>query len=529
VAPLPLTEEPPKAAPSIDSGSYNWHPAVHEEHFEETLYFVLVRLHEPLHRPVAEQTRELLSGAGIKYACAYPLFGSWDALVRVWLTSASYKRFIRVLQDSVEHKSAEHNIEDYRGFSTSEIRYFWSDTNGENLLAPDKDVKTAMASNNADIDRIAERPSSTDPEVLAMCKRLADEELMFSRPPMPPGGVKFYTCLERASVYVSPQREVERILEAMRATAVGESRIPMIDRSSLYCGDGSLAAYLVRSVADGFDDVLALAESFDRHLKETGLRPMTLLVANPDAVYESDSANNHRHFNPNDNRTVELLELQHDVIAGISAGERTELNSLVVQACELTKSEDTLQQVLLRILKATALNDHEEFRASLAFLLNFEPEFKKRLVREFFEVFGEQWLVEIRRLCEESERHQGHAQKEMSKDLRKWTLGTYRNTARAVSALNPRFRGRMVKELGEDWHVTVSDLLSLRNDLSHGRVHEIHQLNAFRETIALEDQEPEELASYLRRIMNAAVFWWKSRTPEAEQAETHEARKESLQ
>jgi hypothetical protein len=508
--PLPLAEVQPQAMSPRDSGAYNWHPAVHEEHFDEALYFVLVRLHEPLHQPVAEQIRKLLAGAGIEYACAYPLFGWWDALVRVWLTPTSYKRFIRALHDAVKHKSAEHNIEDYRGFATSEIRYFWSDVEG-NLLAPGKEVRTAMASNKADIDRVASKPSSDDPDILSLCERLVGEGLMFSRPPMPPGGVKFYTCLERTSTYMSPQREVERIQDAMRATAVGEEEVSMIDRSSLYCGDGTLAAYMVRSVADSFDDVLTLAESFDRHLKETGLRPMTLLVANPDAVYESDSPNNHPHFNADDNQTIELLDLQRYVIAGMPAAERTELNALAVEACELTKTEDALRQVLLRILKATALNDHDEFRSALAFLLNFEPEFKKRLVREFFETFGEQWLVEIRNLCLASEEHRAHAQREMSRDLRKWTLGTFRITARAVSSLNPQFRGRMVKELGEDWDQAAGDLLKLRNDLSHGRVHEIDQLNEYRKEITLEDQEPEELASYLRRVMKAAVFWWKSR------------------
>jgi hypothetical protein len=512
--PLPATNSEPQAIGATSSGNYNWHPAVHEEHFDEALYFIIIRLHEPLHRPVADQIRELLKGAGIKYACAYPLFGYWDALVRVWLTPASYKRFVRVLRESAK-RSNKHNIEDYRGFSASEIHYFWSETEG-NLLVPGKEIMTAITSNNSDIDLVAEKPSSSEPQILEVCERLVDEGLMFNRPPMPLGGVKFYTCLERSSVYISPQREVERILEAMRATPVGVDEIPMIDRSSLYCGDGSLAAYMVRSVADSFDDVLNLAESLDRHLKDTGLRPMTLLVANPDAVYESDSANNHRHFNPSDNRTVELLDLQHDVVAMMPAAERTELNGMVVQACELAKSEDILRELLLRILKATALNDQDEFRASIGFLLNFEPEFKKRLIREFSEAFGEQWLKVIRDLCAGDPSYRDHAQKEMAKDLRKWTLGTYRTTARALSSLNPKFRGWIVQQLGEDWDESIGDLLALRNDLSHGRVHEIHQLNAYRDEIALEDQEPEELASYLKRIMNAAVFWWKTRLPSEE-------------
>jgi hypothetical protein len=111
---------------------YNWHPAVHSVHFGETLYFVMIRLREPLHTPVATQIKHLLQTARIQYACSYPLFGWWDALVRVWLTPASYSRFARVLENSVNH-----NVANFRGFTTTNIRYLWSDST-KDLLTPTK-------------------------------------------------------------------------------------------------------------------------------------------------------------------------------------------------------------------------------------------------------------------------------------------------------------------------------------------------------------------------------------------------------
>jgi hypothetical protein len=473
---------------------YNWHPAVHSRHFDETLAFVMIRLHEPLHRPVADQIGDVLQAADIKHACAYPLFGPWDALVRAWLTEPSYLRFLQVLQDSVDHRSS-HNIDEYRGFTASEIRYFWHGTNVD-LLAPTRKIKTAITSNTAAIEEVAGNPDSPD---LAVWGLLKEEGLLFPRPAMPEGGVKFYTCLERTSDKMAPRQEVEAIMEAMAASPIESSRIPMIERSSLYCGSGPLADYMVRSVADDFDDVLALAVSFDQHLAKTGLRPMTLLVANPGAVSESDHVNDRGHFSPTDRSTCELLDLEEETFGEIA--DRQELNALVVQACELAEKDEELRRLQLQILRASALDDQGQFQSSLSYLLNFEAVFKQRLIREFSEVFGADWLQTIRNMCASSKAYKEHADTEMAKNLSEWTLGTFLVTARATVKLHPPFRGWLATQLGDDWDAAAEDLIKLRNDLAHGRVYEMTSLDSY---------EPDRVA-YLQRTMKATVFWWRTR------------------
>jgi|GEM_PF-2652122 len=474
--------------------AYNWHPAVHSRHYEETLCFVMIRLHEPLHRPVADQVQDVLKAAEIKHACAYPLFGPWDALVRAWLTEPSYLRLLQILQDSVDLKS-DHNIDEFRGFTASEIRYFWNGSDS-NLLAPNKAIRTAITSNIGAIERVAENPDSPD---FGTWTQLQEEGLLFPRPSMPEGGVKFYTCLERTSDKLAPKKEVEAIMEAMASSPIDSSGIPMIERSTLYCGSGPLADYLVRSVADDFDDILALAVSFDRHLARTGLRPMTLLVANPGAVSESDHINDRRHFTPTDRSTCELLELEEELFGEIT--HRQELNALVVEACELAEKDEHLRGIHLRILRATALNDQDELQSSLSYLLNFEPVFKKRLIREFFEVFGEDWLTQIRDICASSDDYKEHATTEMSKNLLGWSLGTFLVTARAIAKLHPGFRGRLATQLGDNWDAGTEDLVELRNDLAHGRVYEMSSLDSY----------DADRVDYLQRTMKAAVFWWRIR------------------
>jgi hypothetical protein len=480
--------------------AYNWHPAVHAEHFDETLYYVLIRLQEPLHRPVAQQIRDLLDIAGVKYACAYPLFGWADALLRVWLTPHSYERFIEILDDS----TTEHNVEKYKGFTTTQIRYMWHQGD-VNLLASSKEIQTAIAANTADIEKVVSEPELTENEEW---RRLRDAGLLFPRPTVSEGGVKFYTCLTRTTDSISPKQEMEAIELAMESTPAGKSGVPMSERASLYCGAGSLATYMVRCVADSFDDILALAESFDIHLKTTNLRPETLLVANPSAVYESDYVNDPLHLSHNDTNTARRLDLPPEVFAKLHAQYRHQLSELVVEACEITKDDQSQRELVLEILRTSALDDRKGFPASLSFLLEYEPGFTEFLKRELGRRFGPPWLDVIRQMCAESENWNEHASNEMSKKLTEWTLGTWATTASAIAGLDREFRGRLDTVLDPDWDDELQSLKELRNDLSHGRVHVLPRYDVY----------GPAMTEYLRRAISAAVF--AKKTPHDERTTT---------
>lgn len=471
------------------STPYNWHPAVHDRRFGETLYFVMIRLKEPLHRPVAEQVRDLLKAADVQYACSYPLFGWWDALLRVWLAPPAYRRFLRTLEDEKEH-----NVADVRGFATSSIHYLWRNSK-KDMLSPEKKIKAAIAGHMSEIETLAQAPDETDTPIWAELKGAG---LIFERPPTPEGGVKFYTSLERTADDHSVNAEIDAILNAMNATVLGSTGVRMTKRSTLYCGAGSLADYLVRCVADSYDDVLALAESFDKHLKETRLRPMTLLVANPSASFESDHINNTLHLSLDDSNAAELLGESPKVIAKLQSQDRELLTRLIFEAFELANGDDQLTEMLVSMLRATAQNDHAAFQVSLSFLLDFEPYFKQRLRREFSDIYGPNWfptLIETFK-SDPKAKWQKHA-REIQKKLDKWTLANFILTALGASARDPKFRGRMASQLGGDWKQEVDDLIELRNDLAHGRVHEYKRVDVY----------DQKLVEFLQRVMRAAVFW----------------------
>jgi hypothetical protein len=283
----------------------------------------------------------------------------------------------------------------------------------------------------------------------------------------------------------------------MKSTHMGRTNISMAERSTLYCGAGTLANYLVRCVADSYDDVLALAESFDKHLRETHLRPMTLLVANPGASRESDNVNDTLHLTTLDSNLAEMLGLDKpEALAKLPTEQRHQLHQLSTTACELSGDDDIVEEMLLRMLRATAENDRSEFQASLSFLLDFEPIFKVALIRAFAKILGNNWLPTLKAYCKSKPKWRKHAEKMLMK-LNEWTLGTFIFTARAAEDMEPKFRGWLEHRLGEDWNSKVDTLVELRNDLAHGRVHSLEPLDVY----------DEPLKSFLPRAMDSAVFW----------------------
>jgi hypothetical protein len=467
--------------------SYNWHPAVHDLCFEEKLYFVMIRLKEPLHRPVAEQVSDLLKAADVQHACAYPLFGWWDALIRVWLAPPAWRRLGAEIKDKPAH-----NVADVQVFTTSSIHYLWRG-NKKDALSPEKKIKTAIAGHKEDIETLAQVPDRTDTEVWATLEK---NGLIFKRPPTREGGVKFYTSLERTGGDHSVETETDAIFKAMNSTVLGTTGSRMAKQATLYCGAGNLSDYLVRCVAENYDDVLALAEAFDKHLRKTRLRPMTLLVANPGASFESDHVNNILHLSQDHANAADLLGLSPKVIANLQPADRQAITKLTFKAFELSNEDQPLRDMLIALLQATALNDHAALQSSLSFLLAFEPYFKKRLTREFNDIFGPHWYPMLLKLFGGESQWKKHAE-EIAKDLDTWTLANFILTAIAASELNLGFRGSINGQLGSGWKAEADALKNLRNDLAHGRVHEFPRLDVY-------DQKLIEFLSY---AINAAVFW----------------------
>jgi hypothetical protein len=476
--------------PDLEIG-FNWHPAVHTQHFGETLYFVMIRFREPLHRPVARQLRDLLAAVEIEYACEYPLFGYWDALVRVWLGQSSYRRLVRTLREKKRN-----NIADVRGFTVVEIDYLRLSKRDDPLSADQDNLLATITTYAAAIDRLSESPDRPD---IDEYQKMCEEGLLFDCPPPPDQSVKFYTALTRTSDEASPERDINAILRAMDATIIPTSNVRMTDRATLYLGSGELADYLIRCVADRYSDVLALVEAFDIHIKETNLRPMTLLVASS-SPRESDNANDRLHLTLDDANAAELLGFDNpSILAKLKDDHRHEFRHLIKTACELSDTDDELRNKLLRALRATLENQSADLEQELIFLHRFEPKFNKAIEDSLIYVFDDDWRVKVKDMCLKDKRWHKHAAEieRLETSNAKWTIGTYLTTATAVSESDPGFQGLLEKRFQSDnWEKETRALLDLRNKFSHGDVSLFERLDFY----------DGKMVKFLVSVINAGVL-----------------------
>jgi hypothetical protein len=285
-------------AKHLDTSQYNWLPAVHDRHCDEELQFLLIKLRDARHVPVVQQIRQFLEIAEVQFACEYTLFGPWDALVRVWLKHSSGLRLAEALEDKEQY-----NIAEARPFAVTKLYYLWH--SDADLLATDPDARRLVARHSKHIDAVTASPEDPPPKEW---KELAADGLVFRRPSSRPGAVKFYTALNRTSERLTKKGEIRAIKRALDSTIIPGANLPMSARASLYGGNGELAAYLVRCVADTYADVLPIVEQFDIELDETGLRPVTYLVANT-KPRELDHPNEPRNAHPAEADTAELLDM----------------------------------------------------------------------------------------------------------------------------------------------------------------------------------------------------------------------------
>jgi hypothetical protein len=450
---------------------YNWHPAVHTR-YGEKLYFFLIRLDKPARGPVADQIRRLLALADLRWACEYAVFGYWDALIRVWLNPTSQHRLVHYVL-----ASSDSNIADVRYFEATEIRHLWRGTD-ENLLVHDHAL-AAVVDDHDDAIRLANDALADPDPHLVDTLTSTQPPLLFARPATSEGAVKFYVSLQRTEGDISPDSEAKAVLEAVEESGLGP-------RSSVYTGIGTLAQYLVRCVADTYADVLHWTASLDNSLKGSGLRPMTLLIANTNAR-ESDSINAFEGLSHEDEHVLELLNLPagSPELLKLTPDQRTAFRGLISATTDIAGGDLALREQLRGLLKACLLDDRTTVGASIATLLEFEwllGEYLK--LRVWPEVYSNNWRVELGQLFDDTEDAsesgiKSKRYKEMLERPDSWTLGPIVHLAIDSAELDARIAARITHQLGQGWQGRLRKLLDVRNYLAHGGLRKVDSLYDF--------------------------------------------------
>jgi hypothetical protein len=450
----------------VSVSAFNWHPAVHTNSYREQLYFFLVRFREPHYTPVASQLRRILMAAGVAHACEYTIFGYWDGLIRAWLTPGSHNR-LRGLIDAPES-----NIDECRTLTATSLYYLWHSE--EDLLKGSRDLLGSLARFERQISEVVASEASADAVVV---NELKGAELVFFRPAAPAGSVKFYLVLERAGEPMTRRKQISLVLKALNAAK-------MTARASLYVGEGDLAVYMVRCVADSYQDVLAWTAALDAHLADTKLRAMTLLVANADAL-ESDHVNDPAVISQAAETTLQLLGLEGNehqeraLLGALEAEDQMAFGQIVQRAYERALPGTDLQERLTAILCASIRDDRAAFKASLAFLVDIEYYLGTYLVRAWSDVFGRNWLRIVCDQLQTGDKNACRAAAEMEKPLAEWTLGPYAYGAQETARINEMFASRLNRQMGPDWRKRLKSLHTLRNDFSHGRLARLEWLRDY--------------------------------------------------
>ena len=452
----PLVLDPARAG-------YNWHPAVHSE-YEESLYFILIRLREPLHRPVADQIRGILDVADVHFACEYSIFGHWDALLRIWLTHGGYERLYRLLD-----KKDANNIDNFETFAATEIRYLWNGTDA-NLLSDDS-IPATLAGNKRHIDAAVRTPDIVDAKTW---RKLKSAGLILDRhtPKRRTQSVKFYIALQRVAD-VPAKGELDAVLDALK-------ECKMTECSSLYVGKAWFAAYLVRCISPRYSDVLKFSRALDVALRRMPLRPMTLLIANVDAR-ESDGVNDARSLSRRAEKTLELLNVEDgpSKFTNLGSHDWDALSELVDRAHELADDNVSMLSRLLAPLRACLKDDHDELAGALAFLADSESFLAEYVIDSWTSTLGKHWFNELQRHFNADPKLARSAE-ELKKDKdEEWTAGSYAHFARATASFCDLFDARLKRQLLPSWKQHMLQYAELRNKPAHGKLRAMGHLDTF--------------------------------------------------
>jgi hypothetical protein len=498
---------------------YNWHPVVHAEEYEETLYFLLIRLHQPRHRRVSEQIRRVLETAGIEFACEYSIFGYWDALVRAWLTHDSYLRLMRVLK-----RRTESNVAKFETFVASEMRYLWAGTSTE-LLNGDQKAFDALARCRREVRATVDNPDAASEHDLT---RLQEEGLIISRevnepvvaePDVGPATIKFYIALQRIGGDLDPDEESSMVLRAVEECG-------LTSFTSIYGGTSRFAAYLIRCVVPTYSDVLEASAELDIHLAGTRLRTMTLLVANTDAR-ESDQVNQKKPLTRRAENTLRLLALQDEpasTFANLTQRDWDSLNELVERAHEIGSTDQVLLLWLIDIYRACVKDNQDELARAVAFITDTEFFVAEYMVFAWSDVIGDHWFSALRRAFNGTAGYERHAaEMDRNKD-EDWTAGSYAHlavgTVEVDEPYSELFDARLRRQLMPDWKQRIMAYAKLRNGPAHGKLRRVEHLDAFR---------VDELRALLLELMDIAAFCSRIRraaeekNPECTQLDTNDA------
>lgn len=259
-----------------DTGMLLWHPKVHE-HFNESLFYFALRF-KGYRREYADTIKQDLISKGIVGICIYEIFGSYDLLIRAWLTTTMLAGFTTLLDNT-------NALSYYQIFRVKKIRH-WAF-----IEDPDEGILSNMQS-QFDIDRVQDDVksgifNSVKPYIDARLAKYYDEDRALKQS-IWTTHVKFYSALtfgEFGTITKRQESEITKTLIEIQDNVIDKG-YPILNMT-LYFGEG-LAHVLVKGIAES--TVTARNFMVERVIEalRASLPELTTFAICEERPYESD-------------------------------------------------------------------------------------------------------------------------------------------------------------------------------------------------------------------------------------------------
>ena len=213
-----------------------WHPRVHE-FYNESLYYFALRF-RGYNRSLYVNLKEELIRHGIIGICLYEIFGSYDVLLRVWLTPRLQSAIVRILstsQDLILHSVFRVDNQRHWAF----------------LQEPDESVLAEVITERTYVTDIQKHANQGKQNALS---RYVDSHVIAFRDEEKNSNFKekFYSALSFSrgggSLSISDRKEVSKTLFEIQ-TESSEKDSPIV-QMSVYLGEGELCQALIKGLCN---------------------------------------------------------------------------------------------------------------------------------------------------------------------------------------------------------------------------------------------------------------------------------------
>lgn len=416
-----------------------WHPSVHE-HFREFLYYYFISgfLYWAEFR---DKVIEALDNEFKDVYTLYPIYGHYDAIVKIWAQPDRMRKLDITLQElrkvtfgsamrvTVDPNNVFYPMNDLQRFDKAKILDVLTRTNPDEILGAQEDIATC--SRKEELEEIG--------VIIGTGSHLKEGQIR--------GNILFQ--------FLEDIVRIKHFLVENFKKVLAESR-DLIEQPMFCHGEGVYYSFLVTGVFNNFSDVFDLIEMFRKDLTPFQMRSETYLSVRSE----------HPDKDRLDSDGIREFVVFRDVVPRWIAEEAEPRVKYLVGSCaielqDLVEKTDVYAETLI---KAVANEDVDAAVGVIARVsADSERDFRKLIKLLGEEKFGTGYEKALEDVAKETGLLRGGRKEEVAKPLAEWTLG---DCVQVFDYWDRNMRPLFPKR-GEDANKILREFVTLRNQVVH--------------------------------------------------------------